>query len=55
MVKDNIYGAKLNTSQLQKAQPNDGLKKALRLKFVKKGQSLAAGTPSRARISMNQH
>ena len=54
-VKENFYGAKLNTSQLQDAQPNDALKKALRLKYQKKGTALAAGTPSRARITMNQH
>ena len=52
-VRDNVYGAQLNTSQLQNAQPNEEIKKALRLKYLKKGASLAAGTPTRSRINMN--
>ena len=54
-MKNNLYGAKLNTSQLQEAQPNEGLKRALRLKFLKGSGTLAAGTPTRSRISMNLH
>ena len=52
-LKDNVYGAKRNTSELQTAQPNDALKNAMRLKFMKGTGSLAAGTPSRARMTQN--
>ena len=51
-LKDNVYGAKRNTSELQTEQPNDALKYAQRLKFLK-GRELAAGTPSRARMTQN--
>ena len=54
-VHENVYGAKLNTSELQDAQPNDAIKKAFRCEFHKKGKGMVAGTPTRVRISMNQH
>ena len=52
-VGDNVYGAQLNTSQLQNTQPNEEVKKALRLKYLKKGAAMAAGTPTRSRLNMN--
>jgi len=52
-VADNLYGAKLNTSQLQEGQPNEQIKAAMRKLFLKNAQKVAAGTPSRARPVMN--
>ena len=39
-------------------QPNEGFKKKLRLQFNKEGtrvDKVAAGTPTRSRLSMNLH
>lgn len=55
-VKNNLYGAKLNTPELHIKEPNHDLKMALREAFAKGGAkkgSMAAGTPTRARMTEN--
>ena len=59
-IKDNLYGAKINTSEMLEndTQPNERFKKKIRLQFSKEGtrkDKVAAGTPTRSRLSENLH